>query len=142
MSEENVSQEFRLKNINETRNNLIEKINRNELMSKKHKKVRTNLNYIENLLILDSAITECIFISAFASFVGIPIGTTSSPIGLKICAIAAGIKKCNSIIKKRKKKHDKIALLSKYNLNSIEVLISKALIDLVITPDKFALINY
>ena len=142
MSEENVSQEFRLKNINETRNNLIEKINRNELMSKKHKKVCTNLNYIENLLILDSAITECIFISAFASFVGIPIGTTSSPIGLKICAIAAGIKKCNSIIKKRKKKHDKIALLSKYNLNSIEVLISKALIDLVITHDKFALINY
>ena len=133
---------FGLKNINETRNNLIEKINRNELMSKKHKKVRTNLNYIENLLILDSAITECIFISAFASFVGIPIGTTSSPIGLKICAIAAGIKKCNSIIKKRKKKHDKIALLSKYNLNSIEVLISKALIDLVITHDKFVLINY
>ena len=142
MSEENISQEFRLKNINETRNNLIEKINRNELMSKKHKKVCTNLNYIENLLILDSAITECIFISAFASFVGIPIGTTSSPIGLKICAIAAGIKKRNSIIKKRKKKHDKIALLSKYNLNSIEVLISKALIDLFITHDKFALINY
>ena len=48
MSEENISQEFRLKNINETRNNLIEKINRNELMSKKHKKVCTNLNYIEN----------------------------------------------------------------------------------------------
>ena len=133
---------FGLKNINETRNNLIEKINRNELMSKKHKKVCTNLNYIENLLILDSAITECIFISAFASFVGIPIGTTSSPIGLKICAIAAGIKKYKSIIKKRKKKHDKIALLSKYNLNSIEVLISKALIDLVITHDKFVLINY
>ena len=108
-------------------------------MSKKHKKVCTNLNYIETLLILASAITECIFISAF---VGIPIGITSSPIGLKICAIAAGIKKYKSIIKKRKKKHDKIALLSKYNLNSIEVLISKALIDLVITHDKFVLINY
>ena len=133
---------FGLKNINETRNNLIEKINRNELMSKKHKKVCTNLNYIETLLILASAITECIFISAFASFVGFPIGITSSPIGLKICAIAAGIKKYKSIIKKRKKKHDKIALLSKYNLNSIEVLISKALIDLVITHDKFVLINY
>ena len=111
-------------------------------MSKKHKKVCTNLNYIETLLILASAITECIFISAFASFVGIPIGITSSPIGLKICAIAAGIKKYKSIIKKRKKKHHKIALLSKYNLNSIEVLISKALIDLVITHDKFVLINY
>ena len=38
MSEENISQEFRLKNIGETRNYLIEEINRNELMSKKYKK--------------------------------------------------------------------------------------------------------
>ena len=38
MAEENISQEFRLKTIDETRNYLIEKINRNELISKKHKK--------------------------------------------------------------------------------------------------------
>ena len=49
MSEENISQEFRLKNIDETRNYLIEKINQNELMSKKHKKVYRLLNYIEHL---------------------------------------------------------------------------------------------
>ena len=55
----------------------------------------------------------------------IPIGITSSAIGLKFCAIAAGIKIYNSIIKKKKKKHDKI------------VLISKALIDLVIIHDNF-----
>ena len=36
-SEENISQEFRLKNIDEARNYLIEKINRNKLMSEKHK---------------------------------------------------------------------------------------------------------
>ena len=38
MSEENKSQEFRLKNVDETRNYLIEEINLNEWMSKKHKK--------------------------------------------------------------------------------------------------------
>ena len=38
MTEENVCQEFRLKNINETRNCFIKKRNRNELMIKKHKK--------------------------------------------------------------------------------------------------------
>ena len=48
MAEENISQEFRLKNIDETRNYLIEEINRNELMSKKRKKVCTTLNYIEH----------------------------------------------------------------------------------------------
>ena len=48
--------------------------NRNELISKKHKKVSTTLNYIENFLISTSAITGCVSVSAFASLVGIPIG--------------------------------------------------------------------
>ena len=37
MAEENISQEFKLKNIDETRNSFIEEINQNELMSKKYK---------------------------------------------------------------------------------------------------------
>ena len=39
MAKEKTSQEFRLKNIGETRNYLIKEINRNELMSKKRKKL-------------------------------------------------------------------------------------------------------
>ena len=65
MAEENVSEKFRLKNIDETRNYLIEEINRNELMSKKHKKVCTTLNYLEHFPILASTITGCISISTF-----------------------------------------------------------------------------
>ena len=101
MVEENISQEIRLKNIDETRNYLIEEINQIELMSKKHKKVCTTLNYIEHFLILASKITECVSISAFASLIGITIGITSSAIELNICAITAGIKKYKSIIKKK-----------------------------------------
>ena len=37
MVEENISKKFRLKDIDETRSYLIEEINRNKLMSKKHK---------------------------------------------------------------------------------------------------------
>ena len=48
-----------------------------------------------------------------ATFIGIPIRTTSSAIGLKICAITAGIKRYKSIVKKKKKKHNKIVLLAK-----------------------------
>ena len=55
----------------------------------------------------------------------------SSALRLKICAITAAIEKYKSAIKKKKKKHDKIVLLAKSKLNSIEVLISKVLIDLV-----------
>ena len=65
----------------------------------------------------------------------------SFAIVLKIFATTAGIKKYKLIIKKNKKKHDKIVLLAKSKLNSIEVLISKALIDSVINYDEFVLIN-
>ena len=51
MSEENISQEFRPKNIDETRNYLIEEVNQNELISNKYKKVYRTLNSIEHLLI-------------------------------------------------------------------------------------------
>ena len=43
-------------------------------MSKKHKKVCTTLNYIEHFLTLGCTITRSVFVSAFASLVGIPIG--------------------------------------------------------------------
>ena len=61
-------------------------------MNKKRKKVCTTLNYIEHFLVLGSTITGCISISAFASLVGIPIGITSSAIGLNICEITTAIK--------------------------------------------------
>ena len=111
------------------------------MKSKKHKKVGTALSYIEHFLVLDSTITGCISISVFASLLSIPIGITSSEIALEICAIAAGIKKFKSIIKKKKKNLDKIVLLAKSKLNSIEILSSKVLIDSVISHDEFILIS-
>ena len=89
MSEEIINQEFRLKKIDEIGNYLIEEIKQNKLMGK-------NSNYLS-----------------------IPIEITSSAIGLNVCAITAGIKKYKSIIKKKKKKHDRIVLLAKSKLNSI-----------------------
>ena len=84
-------------------------------MNAKYKKACTILNYIKHFPIIASTITGCILISAYASLLSIPIGIASSAIGLKICAIAAGIKKYKSIIKK--KKHDEI-VNSKTLINS------------------------
>ena len=61
------------------------------------------LNYIWHLLILASAVSGSISISAFVSLYGIAIGIMSSAIGLKIFAITAEIKMYKSIIKKKKK---------------------------------------
>ena len=46
-------------------------------------------------------------------------------------------KKYQSIIKKKKKKHDKIVFLGKDKLNTIKVLISEALIDSYVSHDEF-----
>ena len=110
-------------------------------MSKKHKKVCRVANYIGLLLASNFIITEYVSISAFASLVRIPIGVTSSAVELKICSITAAIQRYKSIIKKNKKKHDKIVLLAKSKLKSVEVLISKALIDSSISHDELVLTN-
>ena len=94
------------------------------MTSKNHKKVCTTLNYIEHILILTSTTTECMQISAFASLIGTP----------------TGIKKNKSILKKKKEAW-KIVFLAKSKLNSIEVLISKVLINSNINHDEFVLIN-
>ena len=117
-----------MKNTEETKNYFIKEIDQNELMIKKRKNVCMTLNCIEHFLILASAVTRCISISAFSSLLGITIGITSSVIGLKICAITLGIIKYKFIVKK-KKKHDKIVLLAKTKLSGIEALISKSLIE-------------
>ena len=93
MPEENMNQEFGLKKVDEKRNYLIEGINRNEVMSKRHEKVCRALNYIHDSLIAISTVTGHVSISAFTSLVGIPAGVTSSAIALKICVTTAGIKK-------------------------------------------------
>ena len=103
---EEISLEFRLRKIDETRNYLLDEIKDNQVISV-------------------STVTGCIPISAFASLVCVLVGITNSAVGLKICAITAGTKRYQSIVKKKKKKHGKIVLLGKDKLNTIEVLISK-----------------
>ena len=59
-----------------------------------------------------------------------------------IYPITTGIKKYKIIIKKKKKKHDKIVLPGKDKLNTtLELLIPEDLIDLYISHDDFVLVN-
>ena len=102
----NVSREFKSKNIDQTRNYFLKDM-QNELMSRKDKKVCTIHKWYWTLFyFLASAITGYISISTFASLLGIPLGITSSEIGLKTCVIAAWYKNYKPIIKKKKKKQN------------------------------------
>ena len=47
-------------------------------------------------------VTDCVSIPGSASVAGVPVSTGSSAVGLKICALTAGIKMYQSIIRKKK----------------------------------------
>ena len=91
MTGENISQKFRLKNMDGTRNCFIEEINESKLMSEKHK-MFVILNCVEHLLIVTSTTTGCVSISDFTSLLRIPVDISTFAIGLKNCVITAGIK--------------------------------------------------
>ena len=61
------------------------------MMSRRYRKASTTPSYIEPFLVLASAVTRIISISAYACLFGISYRITSSAIGLKIRAIAASI---------------------------------------------------
>ena len=131
--------QFRFKEVDEARNYLLEEINHNDLMSEKYKKTCKCLNYVEHLLSLVSTVTCCVSISAFASLVCVSVGITISTVRLTVFAITAETKSSKLAIKK--KKHDRIVLLGKDKLNTIEVLTSKALIDWYVSRNEFVSVN-
>ena len=68
---------------------------------------------------------------------GAPVGIASASFTLIFSLMAGIIKKLLSIIRNKKKKHDKIFMLAKSKLNSIETLVSQALIDMKISHEGF-----
>ena len=94
-------------------------------------------DYIDQTLIVLSSTSGGVSIMLFTSSIGAPIGIASASFTL-IFSLATGIiKKLLNITKKKKKKHDKILMLAKSKLNSIETLISQALIDMEISHEEF-----
>ena len=74
MVEENISKEVRLENMDETNKYLRWKTGQNELISNNCKTVCATLNYIEQFFMSASTVNRCIWIFAFASLLGTPIG--------------------------------------------------------------------
>ena len=90
---------------------------------------------------MSPTIRSCVSTSAFSSLVSVSVGVMSSTVEIKISVIIEGIKKYKPIINKKKRKNDKIVLLGKYKLNTVQVLISKSLINPYISHDDFVIVN-
>ena len=131
---------FWLDEISKIENFFIEEINQRKSYSKKLNKYVTAFVYIGNVLIALSATSGGVSIISFTSVIGAPVGIVSASFTL-IFSLTTGIfKKLLNITRKKKKKHDKILMLAKSKLNSIDTLISQALIDMDISREEFIII--
>ena len=76
----------------------------------------------------------------FRSVAGAPIGIASASFTLIFPLTTGIVKKLLSITRIKKKKHDKIFMLAKNKLNSIQTLVSQALTDMEISHEEFVVI--
>ena len=128
---------FRLYETKKIDNYFINEINQQKSYSKILSKYVTIFDYIDQILIILSATTGGISIISFTTTIGAPIGIASASFTL-IFPLATGIiKKLLNITRNRKKRHDKILMLAESIFDSIETLISQALIDLDISHEEF-----
>ena len=112
-------------------------INPRKLCSKKFSKHVTTFDYKDKILTVLSATSSGVCIISSASVVGAPVGIASASFTLIFSLTTGIVKKLLNITRNKKKKHDKILMLAKSKLNSIETLVSQALIDMEISHEEF-----
>ena len=128
---------FRLDEIKKTENYFNVEVNQRKLCSKKSNKYVATFNYIDKVLIILNATTGGVCIISHATVVGTPIGIASAGFTILFALTTGTIKKLLKIARSKKKKHSKILMLAKNELNNIESLVSRALIDMEISHEEF-----
>ena len=128
---------FRLNGISRIENYFNSEINQRKSCIKKLSKYVTAFDYIDKILIVLSATSGGVSIISFTSIVGAPVGIASASFTLIFSLTTGIVKKLLNITRNKKKKHDKILMLAKSKLNSIETLISQALIDMEKSHEEF-----
>ena len=119
-------QYFRLNKINEIKDYFVAEIKERELMSKGLSKYIAFCDYFDKSLIVLSATSGGISIASFATVIGTPIGIASASLSLTFSLSTRIVKRLLKTTRNKKKKHNKI---TRSKLNSIESIVSEALIN-------------
>ena len=128
---------YRLNKISKIDNYFNQEINKKKWCSKKLSKYVTVFDYIDKILIVLSATSGGVCIISSVSVVRALVAIAGASFALIFSLTAGIIKKLLSITRNKKKNHDKILMLAKSKLNSIEALVSQALIDMEIRHEEF-----
>ena len=133
-------QHFRLNKINEIKDYFFAEIKERELMSKRLRKYIAFCDYFDKSLIVLSATSGSIFTTSFATVIGTPVGIASASLSLTFSLFTRIVKKLLKTTRNKKKKHNKIIMLARSKLNSIESKVSEALINSEISHEDFMVI--
>ena len=128
---------FRLNEISKIENTFNSEINQKELCNEKLSKYVSAFDYIAKILIILSAATGWVCIASHATAVGALAGIASAGFTIVLSVATEIIKQLLNATRNKNKKHSKILMLAKSKLNSIENLVSQALIDMEISHVEF-----
>ena len=129
---------YRLDEIIKIRDYFNNEIEERKDIIKKINKYLVSFDYVDKIFITLSASFGTLSIASYASVVGIPAGITGASWTL-VFTIGTGVSKSLlKLTKKRKKKHNKIIVLAKNKLNTIDKLLSSALNDSEISHAEFS----
>ena len=118
------------------------RLQKKKLISKDISKYIASLDYFDKSLNVLSILSGSISIASFASVIGAPAGIIGASCGFTFSITSGFVKKFLKTIRNKKKKHNKIIMLARSKLNSIESKISEALMDNEISHEDFeAIIN-
>ena len=106
-------------------------------MSKRLSKYIASFDYFDKLLIVLSVATGSISIASFATVIGAPAGIIGASCGFTFSITSGFVKRFLKTIRNKKKKHNKIVMLARSKLNSMESKISEGLINNEISHEDF-----
>ena len=134
---------IRLDKITEIEDHFYHEINKGKSCSKILSKYVAVFDYIDQALTVLSATSGGVSITSFTSIAGAPVGIATANFTLIFTLTTGIVKKLLNITRNKKKKHDKILMLAKSKLNSIETLVlSQALIDMETSHEEYmAILN-
>ena len=116
----NDQQQFRLNKINEIKDYFVAEIKERELMSNRVSKRITSCDYFNKSLIVLSVTTSSISTPSFENVIGALVGLPSARFCLTFSYFTGITKKLLKTTRNKKKKQNKIVMLDRSKLNSIE----------------------
>ena len=129
---------YRLDEIYKIRDYFGNEIKERKDIIKKLNKYLVSFDYLDKIFIILLVSFDTLSIASYASVVGIPAGITGASLNL-VFTLGTGISKSLlNLTKKRKKKHNKIIVLAKNKLNTIDTLLSSVLNDSKISHEEFS----